>query len=81
MLCGSLNGEGSLGENQFSSVIQSCLTLRAQGLQHARLPVHHQLLEFTQTHVHRVGDAIQPSHPLLVPPPAFNLSQHHCLFQ
>jgi len=53
MLCGSLNGEGSLGENQFSSVVQSCLTLRAQGLQHARLPVHHQLLEFTQTHVHR----------------------------
>ena len=41
------------------------------------LPVHHQLLEFTQTHVHRVGDAIQPSHPLLSPsPPAFNLSQH-----
>ena len=41
------------------------------------LPVHHQLLEFTQTHVHRVGDAIQPSHPLLSPSPlAFNLSQH-----
>ena len=41
------------------------------------LPVHHQLPEFTQTHVHRVGDAIQPSHPLLSPsPPAFNLFQH-----
>ena len=41
------------------------------------LPVHHQLPEFTQTHVHRVGDAIQPSHPLSSPsPPAFNLSQH-----
>ena len=41
------------------------------------LPVHHQLLEFIQTHVHRVGDAIQPSHPLSSPsPPAFNLSQH-----
>ena len=45
-------------------------------------PVHHQLLELTQTHVHRVGDAIQPSHPLLSPsPPAFNLSQHQGLFQ
>ena len=43
-------------------------------------PVHHPLLEFTQTHVHRVGDAIQPSHPLLSPfPPAFNLSQHQGL--
>ena len=40
------------------------------------LPVHHQLPEFTQTHVHRVGDAIQPSHPLSPSPPAFNLSQH-----
>ena len=41
------------------------------------LPVHHQLPEYTQSHVHRVGDAIQPSHPLLYPsPPAFNLSQH-----
>ena len=45
-------------------------------------PVHHQLLEFTQTHVHQVGDAIQPSHPLSSPsPPAFNLSQHEGLFQ
>ena len=45
-------------------------------------PVHHQLLEFTQTHVHRVGDAIQPSHPLLSPsPPAPNPSQHQGLFQ
>ena len=45
-------------------------------------PVHHQLLEFTQTHVHRVGDAIQPSHPLSFPsPPTFNLSQHQGLFQ
>ena len=44
-------------------------------------PVHHQLLEFTQTHVHRVSDAIQPSHLLLSPsPPAFNLSQHQGLF-
>ena len=46
------------------------------------LPVYYQLLESTQTHVHRVGDAIQTSHPLLSPsPPAFNLSQHQGLFQ
>ena len=46
------------------------------------LPVHHQLLESTQTHVHRVDDAIQPSHPLSSPsPPARNLSQHQGLFQ
>ena len=46
------------------------------------LPVHHQLAQFTQTHTHWVGDAIQPSHPLLSPsPPAFNLSQHQGLFQ
>ena len=45
------------------------------------VPVHHHLLEFTQTHVHRVGDATQPSHPLSSPsPPAFNLSQHQGLF-
>ena len=46
------------------------------------LSVHHELLEFTQTHVHRVGDTIQLSHPLsCLSPPAFNLSQHHGLFQ
>ena len=45
-------------------------------------PVHHQLPEFTQTHVYRISDAIQPSHPLSSPsPPAFNLSQHQGLFQ
>ena len=45
-------------------------------------PVHHQLMELTQIHVHRVGGAIQPSHPLLSPsPPAFNISQHQGLFQ
>ncbi|XDA71606.1 hypothetical protein R6Z07F_001955 [Ovis aries] len=43
--------------------------------------VHHQLPEFTQTHVHQVGDAIQPPHPLSSPSPAFNLSQHQGLFQ
>ena len=48
----------------------------------AGLPVHHQLLEFTQTQVHRVGDAIQPSDPLSSPsPPALNLSQHQGLFK
>ena len=68
--------------NQFSSTAQSCLTLRPHGLQHASLLVHHQLLEFTQTHVHWVGDAIQPSHPLLSPsPPALSLSQHRGLFK
>ena len=44
-------------------------------------PVHHQLLELTQTHVHRVGDVIQPSHPLSSPFPPFNLSQHQGLFK
>ena len=45
-------------------------------------PVHHQLRELAQTHIHPVGDAIQPSHPLSSPsPPAFNLSQHQGLFQ
>ena len=43
-------------------------------------PVHHQLPELAQTHVHRVGDAIQPSHPLSSPPPAFSLAQHWGLF-
>ena len=62
--------------NQFSPV-QSCLTLcDPMNRSMPGLAVHHQLLEFTQTHVHRVSDAIQPSHPLLSPsPPAFNLSQ------
>ena len=68
---------------QFSSVAQSCLTLcDPMNCSMPGLPVHHQLPESTQTHVHRVGDAIQPSHPLLSPsPPAFNLSQHQGLFQ
>ena len=64
--------------HQFSSVAQSCLTL-CDPTNHSMpgLPVHHQLRESTQTHVHRVGDAIQPSHPLSSPsPPALNLSQH-----
>ena len=63
---------------QFSSVAQSCPTL-CDPMNHSMpgLPVHHQLPEFTQTHVHLVGDAIQPFHPLWSPsPPALNLSQH-----
>ena len=68
---------------QFSSVAQSCPTLcDPMNRSTPGLPVHHQLLEFTQTHVHRVGDAIQPSHPLSSPsPPALNPSQHQSLFQ
>ena len=63
---------------QFSSVTQSCPTLsNSMNCSTSGLPVHHQLLEFTQTHIHRVGDAIQPSHPLSSPfPPAPNPSQH-----
>ena len=69
--------------HQFSSVAQLCLTLcdpmdrRTPGL-----PVYHQLPEFTHTHVHWVGDAIQPPHPLSWPsPPVLNLSQHQGFFQ
>ena len=69
---------------QFNSVAQSCATpcdpmSRVPSL--PGLPVHHQLPEFTQTHVHWIGDAIQPSHPLSSHPPALNLSQHQGLFQ
>ena len=68
---------------QFISVAQSCPTL-CDAVNHSTpgLPVHHQLPELTQTHMHRVGDAIQPSHPLSSPsPPAPNPSQHQGLFQ
>ena len=62
---------------QFSSVAQSCPNRSMPGL-----PVHHQLPEFTQTRVHWVSDAIQPSHPLWSSsPPALNLSQHQVLFK
>ena len=68
---------------QFSSVAQSCPTLcDPMNRSMPSLPVHHQLLEFTQTHVHWVGDAIQPSLPLSSPfLPALNLSQHQGLFK
>ena len=68
---------------QFSSVAQSCPTL-CDPMNHSTpgLPVYHQLLESTQTHVHCVSDAIQPSHPLSSPsPPALNLFQHQGLFK
>ena len=68
---------------QIRSVAQSCPTL-CNPMNHSMpgLPVHHQLPEFTQAHVHRVSDAIQPSHPLSSPsPPAPNPSQHQILFQ
>ena len=66
-----------------SSVAQSCPTLcDPMNRSTPGLPVHHQLPEFTQTHVHRVSDAIQPSHPLPSPSPsALNLSQHQGLFK
>ena len=72
-----------MGGLQFSSVAQSCLTLcDPMDCNTLGFPVHHQLLEFTQTHVHRVDDAIQPFCPLSSPsPPAFNLFQHQGLFQ
>ena len=68
---------------KFSSVAQLCLAVcHPMDCSTPGLPVHHQLRELAQTHVHRVSDAIQPSHSLLSPsPPAFSLSQHQGLFQ
>ena len=86
MICSNcyLSGiSGLYSSVQFSSVAQSRLTL-CNPMNHCTpgLPVHHQLPEFTQTHVYWVGDAIQPSHPLSSPsPPAPNPSQHQGLFQ
>ena len=73
----------SVSSVQFSSFAQSCLTLcDPVNCSMPGLPVHQQLPEFTQTHVHRAGDAIQPSHPLSSPSPsAPNPSQHQSLFQ
>ena len=72
-----------LSSVHFSSVAQLCpIFCDAMNYSMPGLPVHHQLLEFTQTHVHWVGDTIQPSHPLSSPsPPALNPSQHQGLFQ
>ena len=71
------------GLDQFSSVGQSCPTLcDPMNRSMPGLPVHHQLPEPAQTHVHWVGDAIQPAHPLSSPsPPSLNLSQHQGFFQ
>ena len=82
-MCFSHSSPLSFSSVQFSSVAQSCPTLcHPMNRSTPGLPVHHQLREFTQTHVHRVGDAIQPSHPLSSPsPPAPNPSQHQSLFQ
>ena len=70
------------GKSKFNSVVQSCLTLcDPMDGSMPRFPVHYQFLELAQTHVHGVGDTIQPSHPLTSPsPPAFNLT-HQGLFQ
>ena len=97
MLVGMQNGTATLEESlaisyrtkhtfisdQIRSVTQSCLTLcNPMNRKMLGLPVHHQLPEFTETHVHLVSDAIQPSHPLSSPsPPAPNPSQHQGLFQ
>ena len=72
----------SYDQPQFSSVPQSCPTLR-DSMHHSTLglPVHHQLLEVTQSHIHWVSDAIQSCHPLSSPSPALNLSQHDRLFK
>ena len=72
---------GIFSSVQFSSVTQSCPTFcDPMDCSTPGLPLHHQLPEFTQTHVHRVDDAIQPSHPLSSPsPPALNPSQHQSL--
>ena len=79
----SLGSPNQLYSNQIRSVAQSCLTLcDPMNDSTPGLTVHHQLPEFTQTHVHRVSDAIQPSHPLSSPSPlAPNPSQHQSLFQ
>ena len=82
-ICSSIYGVYQCHSVQFSSVAQSCPTL-SNLMNHSTpgLPVQHQLPEFTQTRVHRVSDAIQPSHPLSSPsPPAPNPSQHQSLFQ
>ena len=82
LIAGYTQREG-MDSVQFSSVAQSCPTL-CNPLNHSMpgLPVYHQLLESTQTHLHWVSDAIQPSHPLSSPfPPALNFSQHQGLFK
>ena len=83
LLCLHLFIKWEVSSVQFSSVAQSCLILcDPMNRSTPGLPVHHQLPEFTQTHIHLVSDAIQPSHPLSSPsPPAPNPSQHQSPFQ
>ena len=78
-----LQGMYVLPMNQFNLVTQSCPTpCNSMNRSMPGLPVHHQLLQCAQTHVHWVGDAIQPPHPLSsLSPPALNLSQYQGLFQ
>ena len=71
----------ALSSVQFSRSVMSD-SFRSMDCSTPGFPVHHQLLELVQTHVHQFGDAIEPSHPLFSPsPPAFNLAQHQSLFQ
>ena len=83
MIYNKLPQNSNVDSVQFSSVAQSCPTLcEPMNCSMPGFPVHHQLQEFTQTHIHRVSDAIQPSQPLSSPtPPAPNPSQHQRLFQ
>ena len=79
IICAAITAETT---TQFSSVAHSCPALcDPMDCSTPGLPVHHQLPEFTQTHVHWVGDAIQPSHPLSSPSSAPNLSQHQSIFK
>ena len=81
-MCVCINTHIDIYIYQFSSVAQSCPTLcDPMNCSTPGLPVHHQLPEFTQGHVDRVSDAIQPSHPLSSPSPGPNPSQHQSLFQ
>ena len=82
-ICLEVMGPDAMIFVQFGSVTQSCPILcDPMDCSTPGLPVHYQLLELTQTHVHCVSDAIQPSHPLSSPsPPTFNLSLHQDLFQ
>ena len=76
-VCGILRKRLYMFSVQLSSVAQSCLTLcDPMDCSKPVFPVHHQLLELAQTHAHRVGDGIQPSHPLSSPSPAFRFGKH-----
>ena len=82
MLYGNLDGRGVLGRISSVQSLTACLSLcDPMDFSMPGFPVHHQHPELVQTHVYRVGDAIQPSRPLLSLSLAFNLSQHQGLFQ